>query len=123
VAKDPYILRNHLGGVECRLCLTIHTGEDSYLSHTQGKKHQTNLARWARFHSHAGSANVRCRRAAKEAKDSTSYMATILAQQQAERAVPVKQFIKIGTPGYNIHKLREPESGAYGLRVRFSPSC
>lgn len=23
--KDPYILRNHLGGVECRLCLTLHT--------------------------------------------------------------------------------------------------
>jgi splicing factor 3A subunit 2 len=45
-------------------------------------------------------------------------MASIVAQQQAERAVPVKQFIKIGTPGYNIHKLREPESGAYGLRVR-----
>lgn len=42
LAKDPYILRNHLGGLECRLCLTLHTNEGSYLAHTQGKKHQTN---------------------------------------------------------------------------------
>ena len=36
ISKDPYILRNHLGGVECRLCLTLHTNEGSYLAHTQG---------------------------------------------------------------------------------------
>ena len=46
-AQDPYILRNHLGSLECRLCLTLHTNEGSYLAHTQGKKHQTNLARRA----------------------------------------------------------------------------
>jgi splicing factor 3A subunit 2 len=45
LSKDPYMMRNHLGGVECKLCLTLHTNEASYLSHTQGKKHQTNLAR------------------------------------------------------------------------------
>lgn len=33
------------GQFECRLCLTLHTNEGSYLSHTQGKKHQTNLSR------------------------------------------------------------------------------
>ncbi|XP_026189942.1 splicing factor 3A subunit 2 [Cyclospora cayetanensis] len=43
--KDPYFMRNHLGQFECRLCLTLHTNEGSYLSHTQGKKHQTNLSR------------------------------------------------------------------------------
>ena len=37
-------MRNHRGTIECKLCLTLHT---------QGKKHQSNLAR----------------RAAKEAKD------------------------------------------------------
>ncbi|KAI6031572.1 hypothetical protein BKA83DRAFT_393428 [Pisolithus microcarpus] len=36
LAKDPYILRNHLGSLECRLCLTLHTNEGSYLAHTQG---------------------------------------------------------------------------------------
>ena len=43
ISKDPYIMRNHLGSFECRLCLTLHTNESSYLAHTQGKKHQTNL--------------------------------------------------------------------------------
>jgi len=32
--KDPYFLRNHLGTYECRLCLTLHTNEGSYLAHT-----------------------------------------------------------------------------------------
>jgi splicing factor 3A subunit 2 len=43
-----------LGSYECKLCLTLHNNEGSYLAHTQGKKHQANLAR----------------RAAKEAKES-----------------------------------------------------
>ena len=38
-------MRNHLGTYECRLCLTLHSNEGSYLAHTQGKKHQTNLSR------------------------------------------------------------------------------
>jgi len=45
--KDPYFMRNHLGGYECKLCLTLHNNEGSYLAHTQGKKHQANLARRA----------------------------------------------------------------------------
>ena len=47
LAKDPYFLKNHLGSFECKLCLTIHTNEGSYLAHTQGKKHQTHLMRRA----------------------------------------------------------------------------
>ena len=54
LAKDPYFMKNHLGTYECKLCLTLHNNEASYLAHTQGKKHQNNLAR----------------RQAKEAKDS-----------------------------------------------------
>ena len=45
--KDPYFMKNHLGQYECRLCLTLHTNEGSYLTHTQGKKHQANLAKRA----------------------------------------------------------------------------
>ena len=45
VSKDPYIMRNHLGSYECRLCLTLHSNEASYLAHTTGKKHQANLHR------------------------------------------------------------------------------
>ena len=40
VSNDPYIMRNHLGSYECRLCLTVHSNEASYLAHTNGKKHQ-----------------------------------------------------------------------------------
>ena len=32
---------------ECKLCLTLHNNEGNYLAHTQGKKHQTNLAKRA----------------------------------------------------------------------------
>ena len=28
-------MRNHLGTYECKLCLTLHNNEASYLAHTQ----------------------------------------------------------------------------------------
>lgn len=86
--QDPYILRNHLGGLECRLCLTLHTNEGSYLAHTQGKKHQTNLAR----------------RAAKDSRDPSLYAAQMAAHQASAQklAVATKSFIKIGSPGYQV---------------------
>ncbi|PWN47372.1 hypothetical protein IE53DRAFT_382171 [Violaceomyces palustris] len=93
INKDPYILRNHLGGLECRLCLTLHTNEGSYLAHTQGKKHQTNLAR----------------RAAREAKESAHYNSNhLITAGKAAPEAPKKSFIKIGRPGYKITKIREP---------------
>lgn len=91
LAKDPYLLRNHLGGLECRLCLTLHTNEGSYLAHTQGKKHQTNLAR----------------RAAREARE-TAYDSNRLLTAAPTDTVPKKTFFKIGRPGYRITKVREP---------------
>lgn len=35
--KDPYFMKNHLGSYECKLCLTLHNNEGSYLAHTQVK--------------------------------------------------------------------------------------
>ncbi|GAA5892402.1 spliceosome assembly protein PRP11 [Sporobolomyces salmoneus] len=99
LAKDPYILRNHLGGLECRLCLTIHTNEGSYLAHTQGKKHQTNLAR----------------RAARDAHDPNHYAAQMAAQQAQKAQVQTKTFLKIGMPGYQVTKVRDPITGQLGL--------
>lgn len=91
--KDPYFMRNHLGTYECKLCLTLHNNEASYLAHTQGKKHQSNLAR----------------RAAKEAKDTP-------IQPAPEKArVDIKKFVKIGRPGYRVTKQRDPESGQQSL--------
>lgn len=86
-------MKNHLGSYECKLCLTLHNNEGSYLAHTQGKKHQTNLAR----------------RAAKEAKEAP-------AQPAPEKVkVEVKKFVKIGRPGYKVTKQRDPESGQQSL--------
>lgn len=107
LSKDPYFMKNHLGTYECRLCLTIHTNEGSYLGHTQGKKHQNNLAR----------------RAAREAAQSGGGggLGTVLGGMLAPTAVaptpvvPKKTFVKIGRPGYKIMKLRDPENGTLGL--------
>lgn len=108
LARDPYLLKNHLGGLECRLCLTLHTNEGSYLAHTQGKKHQTNLAR----------------RAAREAKEN-AYDSNKLITASAAETVVKKQFVKIGRPGYRVTKVREPvtedgEGGRLGLLVQVS---
>ncbi|KAK9690249.1 hypothetical protein RND81_09G115600 [Saponaria officinalis] len=82
LAKDPYFMRNHLGSYECKLCLTLHNNEGNYLAHTQGKRHQTNLAK----------------RAAREAKDAP-------AQPQPHKLkVAPRRSVKIGRPGYRVTK-------------------
>ncbi|XP_056277776.1 splicing factor 3A subunit 2 [Pseudoliparis swirei] len=93
INKDPYFMKNHLGSYECKLCLTLHNNEGSYLAHTQGKKHQTNLAR----------------RAAKEAKEAPAQPAP------AKVKVEVKKFVKIGRPGYKVTKQRDSETGQQSL--------
>jgi len=85
--KDPYFLRNHLGSYECKLCLTLHTNEGSYLAHTQGKKHQINLAR----------------RAAKEKQDAT-------IQPQPQTSAGPRKTVKIGRPGYRVTKCENPDT-------------
>lgn len=47
VSKDPYIIKNHLGEYDCRLCMTNHKSEGNYLAHTKGRRHTTSLARRA----------------------------------------------------------------------------
>uniref|UniRef100_A0A2K5EX73 U1-type domain-containing protein n=1 Tax=Aotus nancymaae TaxID=37293 RepID=A0A2K5EX73_AOTNA len=92
IKKDPYFMKNHLGSYECKLCLKLHN-EGSYLAHTQGKKHQTNLAR----------------RAAKEAKEAPPQTAPEKVK------VEVKKFVKIGRPGYKVTKERDSEMGQQSL--------
>lgn len=79
ISKDPYIMKNHLGAYECKLCLTLHPNEGNYLAHTQGKRHQSNLGR----------------RAAMEAKQAAPKVA--VAQE-----VVKKRVLKIGRPGYKV---------------------
>ena len=86
--KDPYFMKNHLGSYECKLCLTLHNNEGNYLAHTQGKRHQQNLAR----------------RAAKEARDNP-----VLPQANRSSIKPRKT-VKIGRPGYRVTKQMDPET-------------
>lgn len=89
IAKDPYFMRNHLGSYECKLCLTLHNNEGNYLAHTQGKRHQTNLAK----------------RAAREASEAP----TQPQPQPHKRTVSVRRTVKIGRPGYRVTKQYDPE--------------
>ncbi len=86
LGKDPYFMKNHLGSYECRLCLTLHTSEGSYLAHTQGKKHQSSLAR-------------------RQMKESANSSAVV--QQQIK---PKRRLAKIGRPGYKLTKLKDAQT-------------
>ncbi|PNH06656.1 Splicing factor 3A subunit 2 [Tetrabaena socialis] len=81
LSKDPYFMRNHLGQYECRLCLTLHTNEGNYLAHTQGKRHQQNLAK----------------RAAREAAEKA-------AAPAPQKRAAIRKTVKIGRPGYRVTK-------------------
>ncbi len=85
--KDPYFMKNHIGKYECKLCLTLHTTEGSYLAHTQGKRHQENLAR-------------RAARVASRSQD--------VAAVQEKRRQRVRKTVKIGRPGYKVVKQYDP---------------
>ena len=87
-------MRNHLGSYECKLCLTLHNNEGSYLAHTQGKKHQANLAR----------------RAAKEKSEAPGQ-----STPQPKANVDIRKFVKIGRPGYKVTKQRCPETKQQSL--------
>lgn len=82
--KDPYFMKNHLGKYECKLCLTLHNNEGNYLAHTQGKRHQENLAR----------------RAAMEAKHA-------VIKPAPERIIRTRNVVRIGRPGYKVTKSRD----------------
>ena len=92
LSKDPYFLKNHLGSYECRLCLTIHPNQGSYLFHTQGKKHQTNLAR----------------RQAREKKQP-------VAAPKPKMKNTSRRMLKIGKPGFRVIKQKDPENGQKSL--------
>jgi len=100
LSKDPYFVKTHLGTYECKLCLTVHVNDGSYLAHTQGKKHQTNLAR----------------RAAMEQKSSIRDPSTALfTGLYGTQNTVKKNFMKIGRPGYKITKIRDPVTRQVGM--------
>jgi splicing factor 3A subunit 2 len=96
--NDPYLMKNHLGTFECKLCLTIHTNEGSYLAHTQAKKHQVNLAR----------------RAQREASQGLVPTGPVI------RRVEPAKYTKIGRPGYKVTKVQDPETLQKGFLFELS---
>ncbi|CXI63508.1 splicing factor 3A subunit 2, putative [Plasmodium berghei] len=87
ITKDPYILKNNVGMFECKLCLTLHNNESSYLCHTQGKKHQINLAQ----------------RLLKEKNE-------IMINKSSKPPSEQKKVVKIGKPGYDVTKVRNKKN-------------
>ena len=96
LAKDPYLVRNHLGSYECKLCLTLHRDEANYLAHTQGKKHQAGLARRAHLDK---------LKAEREGKPAALEVSTA-----PEIQAPAPKKVRIGRPAYQVFKSREPDT-------------
>jgi len=96
LSKDPYFMQNHVGTFECRLCLTVHTNEGSYLAHTQGKKHQINLAR----------------RMQREKEIAAEGGAAVPVPKEIKKKTGG---VKIGRPGYRVTKERDPKTGQKAL--------
>jgi splicing factor 3A subunit 2 len=94
--NDPYILRNHLGTYECKLCFTLHPSQENYVVHTQGKKHKDNLGK--RIH--------------RLNKDKGVITNT------DKKHVEIKQTPRIGKPGYQIYKQYDKSTGAHSLLFR-----
>ncbi|KXH35235.1 splicing factor 3A subunit 2 [Colletotrichum simmondsii] len=103
--KDPYFFKNHVGSFECRLCLTVHQNDGSYLAHTQGKKHQTNLARRAAREQKEGKQNI---------DPATGLPVGVVGAGFGAGGVR-RNLIKIGRPGYKITKIRDPITRQQGL--------
>lgn len=99
LAKDPYLMRNHLGTYECKLCLTLHTNEANYLAHTQGKKHQQNLARRAHLE------KLREEKEQQQRLREESGWKRPPGEQTA-----VSQKIRIGRPAYQVFKSRDADT-------------
>ena len=112
LAKDPYLMRNHLGTYECKLCLTLHTNEANYLAHTQGKKHQQGLARRAHME--------KLRQERERQQQGISETSLLQQQQQAKQAAMKQRKVRIGRPAYQVFKSRDPDTNQRCLSFEIS---
>ena len=99
LAKDPYLMRNHLGTYECKLCLTLHTNEANYLAHTQGKKHQGGLAKRAHME-----------KLRKEKEEQLSERNNLKRPPRYADQQQSRKTIKIGRPAYQVFKSRDTDT-------------
>lgn len=109
--KDPYFFRNHVGSFECRLCLTEHQNDGSYLAHTQGRKHQTNLARRAAREQKEGRQNIDPNTGLPVGVVGAGFGALGLGATR-------RNVVRIGRPGYRATKVRDPVTRQQGLLLQ-----
>ena len=113
--KDPYFMKNHLGSYECRLCLTLHTNEGSYLAHTQGRKHNSNLGRRA-----AREAKTQAFSFGGAAESAQASLALLKASSVVNAPAPkLKLEAVFGRPPHRLLTLTDPESNLPGIRAIF----
>lgn len=103
LAKDPYLVRNHLGSYECKLCLTLHRDEANYLAHTQGKKHQQGLAR------RAHQENLIAEQQQQQQRGGMAPPAASAGTAAAAAPVALRK-IRIGRPAYQVYKSRDADT-------------
>ncbi|KAG7337999.1 pre-mRNA-splicing factor SF3a complex subunit 2 Prp11 [Nitzschia inconspicua] len=104
LAKDPYLMRNHLGTYECKLCLTLHTNESNYLAHTQGKKHQQGLAHRAHIE------KLRAEKEQQQRLREEAGWKRPPGETAAATTTAATQKIRIGRPAYQVYKSRDAET-------------
>lgn len=97
IESDPYVFRNHLGILECRLCSTTHVNEASYISHLSGRKHQLNLEKR--------------RRLDQRASGETGPVSFSI------NSIPKRTWTKIGKPAFKMTKIRDPNTFRMGILV------
>ncbi|TID31377.1 hypothetical protein CANINC_000006 [Pichia inconspicua] len=98
IDADPYVLKNHLGVLECKLCLTTHMSESSYLTHTTGRRHQLNLMRRADYEKNRNQQG---------------------SDKNGKEVIQKRYWKKIGKPEYTYKKIRDPISLSKGLLFVF----
>lgn len=94
ISKDPYFIKNNLGKYECILCNTLHTSNESYLNHINGKKHQLNLLR-------------------REEK-----------QEIVGKSIDIikNDYVKTGIPSYNITKIKDEDKFGLFIKIKYDLS-
>jgi splicing factor 3A subunit 2 len=105
LAADPFYMRNHLGTVECKLCLTRHPSEANYIAHTQGKKHQGGIAR----------REFMDRQRKGGAAAGGGAVADPRAAERAAALAAARRRLKVGRPGYRVVKQLDPVTGTRAL--------
>lgn len=104
ISSDPYVFKNNLGILECKLCLTTHMNETSYLTHRNGRRHVINLMRRSEFEEK------------KKLKQSNAND----INDTGLGGVQKRKWHTIGKPDYKIHKIKHPTTNNKGLRIEIN---